>query len=509
MTGAPETAIAAERPRAGKPWSWLAGAFAVALLIALLETRLREMQSALLAYFLAAFWLALPRRVWLIGLVAAVAAAPFIVHPFTGVAQNWSAGATIAAIALGAVAGTLGGTAFVKLDPPAEEYAMPGPRRRGSTVGARTLLPLALTAFAALGVAPVWASLRMGAPVLGLLPAPRLEVTLVAVRWAQALSIVWWVLLTPLLLRARKRLHVGGPEARETVLTLAELSRHVMVIVLVAVAHAAALAILGVLIGSTTPVVMGELPSFARLWFAALAAYGPFDLLTYIAILGLAYLTDRARQAEDARRRAVALEATAVSARLSALKARLDPHFLYNALNAAVTLARRGDGEGTSRVLEELTALLRYVLDDTRAWVVLNDELAFVHRYLEIMQLRFGARLTFSVASEGGTDDAPVPPLILQPLVENAVEHGVANATGPVTVRVAARRDGDRLVLTVEDDGPGPDAASTPGAGIGLASTRERLAMLFGDRASLTLAPRVPRGALTELTLPTSAPAAS
>jgi LytS/YehU family sensor histidine kinase len=241
-----------------------------------------------------------------------------------------------------------------------------------------------------------------------------------------------------------------------------------------------------------------------RLALAVATSYGLFDLLTYIAILGLAHVTDRTRQAEEARRRAAALEATAVTARLAALKARLDPHFLYNALNAAVTLARRGEGENTSRILEELTALLRYVLDESRTTVPLSEELAFVRRYLDIMQLRFGARLTYSIRVDAGVTDAAVPPLILQPLVENAVEHGVANATGPVAVHVSARHAPHGLVIAVEDDGPGPNAAPRAGTGIGLGATRERLAMLFGGAAGLTLDIRTPRGAVAELTLPLS-----
>jgi sensor histidine kinase YesM len=292
-------------------------------------------------------------------------------------------------------------------------------------------------------------------------------------------------------------------------LTVAELARHLGVVALLALAHGGALAAMASIAAQRAPVFFGTSPASGTLWLVISATYAPLDLLTYISILGLAHLTDRARQAEDARRRAVTLEAVAVAARLSALKARLDPHFLYNALNAAVTLARRGQGDDTSRVLEELTALLRYVLDDSRPRVPLAEEMAFVRRYLEIMELRFGARLTFAIRVDGDANDMPVPPLILQPLVENAVEHGVANTSGQVAVRVAARRDGHRLVMTVEDDGPGPNAGSRAGAGMGLGATRERLAMLFGEAASLTLEPRAPHGAVATLALPVMTPAAS
>jgi sensor histidine kinase YesM len=323
------------------------------------------------------------------------------------------------------------------------------------------------------------------------------------VRWAQALTLVAWVLLTPILLRVRRRLRARGAiDDDGNWLTVREIAGHLGVVATLIALHAAVLVVLGLVIGAPDLIFLGPLPPVAKLWVAVVSSYGLFDLLTYIAILALAHATDRARQAEEVRRRAAALEATAVTARLAALRARLDPHFLYNALNAAVTLARRGHGEDTSRVLEELTALLRYVLDESRSSVALSEELAFVRRYLDIMQLRFGARLTYSIRVDADVTDAPVPPLILQPLVENAVEHGVANATGPVAVRVSARRGSDGLVIVVEDDGPGPNAVARVGTGIGLGATRERLAMLFGESAGLTFGPRAPRGAVTELTIP-------
>lgn len=493
---------ATQRVNARGPWSWLVGAFVLAIGIALLETRLREMQSALLIYFLASFWLALPRRAPTLGVALAMIAAPLLVHAGTGTPANWSAVATLTAVVLAAAAGAIGGKAFMALEPSATSTDGSLTRIAGSTLGARTLLSLALTAFAALGVSPVWASLRWGRLALGVVPVPAIDVTLVSVRWAQAFTLVGWVLLTPLLLRVRRRLGAGG-DAREAGLTVAELGRHLGVVAIVAVAHGGVLAVMASVAAKRAEVFFGTPPAFGTLWLVTSATYAPLDLLTYIAILGLAHLTDRARQAEYARRRAVTLEATAVSARLSALKARLDPHFLYNALNAAVTLARRGQGDDTSRVLEELTALLRYVLDDSRPRVPLSEEMAFVRRYLEIMELRFGARLAFSIHVDAAANDIPVPPLILQPLVENAVEHGVANTTGPVSVHVTARCGPQGLEVRVEDDGPGPNASSQAGSGLGLAATRERLSMLFGDAASLTLDARAPSGAVTRLMLPT------
>ena len=502
------TALDARAPdgRARAAWWWLAGSFTAAVAIAFVETRLREMQSALLIYFLATFWLALPRRAPAVALLAAFAAAPFVLHLVTGTPGNWSALATLVALGLGTAAGAAGGRAFAELEAPAKRedggHAPVSPGAK-SGVGARALLSLALTAFAALGASPVWASLRAGGLALGFVRIPSIAASVVAVRWAQALTLVAWVLVTPILLRVRRRLRARARlDDDGDWLTVREIAGHLGVVAMLTAVHAALLVVLGLGIGGPVLISLGPVPPVGDLWVAVFAAYGLFDLLTYIAILALAHVTDRARQAEEARQRAAALEATAVTARLAALKARLDPHFLYNALNAAVTLARRGQGDDTSRVLEELTALLRYVLDESRSSVPLSEELAFIRRYLDIMGLRFGARLTYSIRFDADVTDAPVPPLILQPLVENAVEHGVANATGPVAVHVSARRASHGLLIAVEDDGPGPNAAPRVGTGIGLGATRERLAMLFGEAAALTLGPRVPRGAVTELTLP-------
>ena len=488
--------VSANRKARRGSW-WIAVAFGVAVGVALAETQFREIQSALLVYFLASFWLALPRRASPLAVLVAMDVAPFLSHTVTGTPASWSPVATLVAIALGVGAGTIGDIAFAELDATAPSDAPGLSPNRG--MGPRTLLSLALTGFTALGVLPLFTTLRRGGLVFGFIPTPPVGTSLIALRWAQALTLVAWVVLTPALLRLGRRIRSADST---TGLTTAELTRHLAIVTGLAVLHTGALTLVAVLMGSRGPVFLDAPPAPLTLWLAVLAAYVPFDVLTYVAILGLGHITDRVRQAEEAQRRAAALEATAVSARLAALKARLDPHFLYNALNAAVTLARRGQGDATSQVLEELTAILRYALDDTRPRVPLSDELRFAQRYLEIMQLRFGPRLTFSIAADPNANELSVPPLILQPLVENAVEHGVANVTGPVEVRIAAHRVAQGLVVTVEDDGAGPNSGGSPGLGVGLGATRERLAMLFGDRAAVTLSPRVPRGAITELRLP-------
>jgi two-component system LytT family sensor kinase len=157
-------------------------------------------------------------------------------------------------------------------------------------------------------------------------------------------------------------------------------------------------------------------------------------------------------------------------------------------------------------VLAGLADLLRYVLQEGRQTVKLAEELEFVGRYLEIERVRFSDRLRVSTSVQGGASDALFPPLLLQALVENAVRHGIAKRIEGGEIRVRAWHDGGVLHVTVEDDGPGIAAGPPPvreeSAGVGLANTRARLALLYGGAGSLTLGERPEGGAIAKVTLP-------
>jgi len=217
--------------------------------------------------------------------------------------------------------------------------------------------------------------------------------------------------------------------------------------------------------------------------------------LLYIGIQhGLALQQSRLQQ--------LRAEALAQRARLQALRYQLQPHFLFNTLNAASTLVVEQRSEEAVRLLARLADFLRATLREaTGDQTTLRDEVEFARQYLEIERVRFGERLDVSWNIPASLESALVPPLILQPLVENSVRHAIAPSERGAHIRIAAIEHGQRLVLTVIDDGPGlPDA---PGrSGIGLANTRARLEQLYGAAHSLTLSSAPGGGLLVRIELP-------
>jgi signal transduction histidine kinase len=209
------------------------------------------------------------------------------------------------------------------------------------------------------------------------------------------------------------------------------------------------------------------------------------------------------------RERALRAEADLHQARLRALRFQINPHFLFNTLNAVSTLVVEGRGDDATAMIARLADFLRLTLAGEQVpEIPLAEELDFVERYLEIEQVRFGARLAVRIDAGEGLGGCRVPALILQPLVENAVKHAVAPREAGGRIDVRARRSGDALLLAVEDDGPGPaDAATRPGpaAGIGLANTRERLVQRYGETAALTLDAREGGGTRATIRIPLAA----
>lgn len=197
------------------------------------------------------------------------------------------------------------------------------------------------------------------------------------------------------------------------------------------------------------------------------------DMLAYWAAVGVIHAIEYYRESGERQ-----LEATRLA--LENLRAQLQPHFLFNTLQSISTLIHR-DPAAADRMLTDLSDLLRLSLRSTASQEVpLREELAFLDRYLDIMRVRFGDRLVIAVEADGEVREALVPSLVLQPIVENAITHGMADRPDIGHVAVRARRNGGSLQLEVSDDGPGFGAAR-PTNGIGLTNTRERIARLYGD----------------------------
>jgi signal transduction histidine kinase len=214
------------------------------------------------------------------------------------------------------------------------------------------------------------------------------------------------------------------------------------------------------------------------------------ELLIYGAILAIGYAVDYYAKYKDREVRTSQLEAQLAQARLNALKAQLQPHFLFNTLNAIATLVRKNDNASAVKMIAGLSEMLRLALDSAGAQeVTLREELELAERYLAIEQVRFQDRLRVTIAMSPETLDALVPNLVLQPLVENAVRHGIARLPAAGRLEVCAESADGVLRVRVRDDGPGPPADGTPttGRGVGLRTTRERMRQLYGTRFKLEL----------------------
>jgi two-component system, LytTR family, sensor kinase len=211
------------------------------------------------------------------------------------------------------------------------------------------------------------------------------------------------------------------------------------------------------------------------------------------------------RQLQDETRQALAARGMAHQAQLKMLRYQLNPHFLFNTLNAISTLVLDRDNATANRMVQGLSAFLRHSLDsDPMQRVTLRQELDALTLYLDIEKVRFAERLRIETAIDEDCWRALLPSLLLQPLVENAIKYAIARRIEGGVLRIAARRDGAQLVLQVGDDGPGCDglAASAPaGKGVGLRNTRERLQVLYGERAGCTVRNLAP-GVEVTLTLP-------
>ena len=489
-----------ERERRAKNQQIIAiiGGIAAGSLIGWLDLSATEVQGTLLLIMLGAFVLGMSGRVapWLgaiaigLGMVGA-----HLIAWAVGAASETGVGSIIAV--LPAIAAAYGGRLmgalvdraadslpYGRLTPEGqlEEPSLPWYAERGASRG---LLVAILCGSAVIGLPVVYHALLVaGQPITWF----------VAIIW-QILTLVGWIVLTPVVIAHR--------EGKADSLTADSIATTLAQVVGLAMVHAIVL----VLFTRILLIPPGDQEMFVRIGHA-FAAYLPLDMVTFLLLWTLAYVSNADRHLREAARvsaaKAASLSAELNAGKLSALRAQLQPHFLFNAINAAVVLSSKGDAPGAASLLTSLAELLRYVLNDKADVVTLDDELGFVEKYLAVERARFPDRLSFEIDASPAARDSLVPHLLLQPLVENAVRHGIAGKISPGKVVVSGRIEGEKLVVTIEDDGVGIErsSASENGGGVGIANTRSRLAIMYGSEAAIEVTPRPGGGTFCRLVVP-------
>ena len=324
---------------------------------------------------------------------------------------------------------------------------------------------------------------------LGVWALPALVFTLPSLRegstvWraflSQGLPWLLWAAFTPFIIDQAKRFPLeSGRRGRDLL------------------AHASSALALGVLYGvgtATLYLTFAELPTQSRnaleFYVNSVLVWAPFSLIFYTAIASAGFALAYQQRLRERDLVAAQLETRLVEAQLNGLRMQLQPHFLFNTLNTVSMLVRDGDAQSSVRMLARLSELLRHMLDEGQAQEVpLRTELEYAQRYLEIENFRFGERLRVSIDVPDELRDALVPNLILQPLIENAIRHGITRRASARRVAVGARRSDDRLLLTVSNEGPLlPDGFDVDGqTGIGLRNTQDRLRHLYVPAAELRL----------------------
>jgi len=312
--------------------------------------------------------------------------------------------------------------------------------------------------------------------------------------WVRA-SVIWlvwagvWAALTPAALRLAARFPLQRPQI------LRALVVHGLASGICALVNLALFALAAPMIGAAQvePTWFG---TFNRL----LGTTFLLNLPVYWLIVAAAHVERLVRTAREKDRRQLRMEAQLADARLQTLRTQLQPHFLFNALNT-ISVLMHENANSADRILLQLSALLRRSLDSSEAHEVpLGEEIGFLESYLEIERARFEGRLSYRIAVPDEVREARVPNLILQPLVENALRHGLATRAGPGHIEIRADRQNDALLLRVSDDGRGLPPSTTER--IGLANTRARLRLLYADRQRFEVRNSDDGGVIAEIELP-------
>jgi hypothetical protein len=304
-----------------------------------------------------------------------------------------------------------------------------------------------------------------------------------------------WALATPWIISLARRY----PIIRGT--TLRTVAVHLAAFITLSVVAEAWSATLQVLFnpwGNRQP------PTFWDTWSITLLYQILIFVIAYVLILTITYLIDSrenmARQMTETAR----LNEELSKAQLAALRRQMEPHFMFNTLNSIAALVRDRRNDAAVSMIVGLSEFLRRATESShRSQVTLGEEVEYLQRYVDIQQVRFGERLHVSVDIPTDLLDVQVPDLLLQPLVENAIKHGISQRTAGGQVRVAGERKNGSLYLSVYNDGPScPRDWETTSGGVGLANLRTRLRILHGDAADLSMTPAGLQGVQVIVTLP-------
>jgi two-component system, LytTR family, sensor kinase len=302
-----------------------------------------------------------------------------------------------------------------------------------------------------------------------------------------------WALLTPIVFSLGRRFRLERDQWVGTLMV------HLVCGTMVALVDLAMVTAINQYFGPTVSFI----GSFSEVYPRIVLRYFHFAFIIYWVIVAAAHATEYYRSTRDGELESLALQAELTQAQLAALRMQLQPHFLFNTLHTIASLVREGRGEAATATIARLGELFRQTLGNVqRNEVPLREELSFIEAYLEIEQSRFCDRLAVRFEVGPDTLEARIPTMALQPLVENAIRHGIARDPSAGRVEVSARRRDQSLRVEVRNDGPTYTGGGVAGAGgVGLSNIRARLRRLYGSGYLLELLPDE-RGTLAVLEVP-------
>lgn len=346
-----------------------------------------------------------------------------------------------------------------------------------------------------LALAAIWAviGLLLSVEVFFSVRVAMPEVEFQEVMGAQYLRATIWALLTPLVLWLRRVVPLSSGH------WVGGVSFHLGLSVVIMLVY---------YLGRVWALFWHHGAYFSEFWTVAQRSFfgsNMIDVLLYWAVLGTGYTFEIYRKYKNEQIRGAELESRLVQSELSALKQQLHPHFLFNTMNTIAVLVREGRNHEAVQLLARLSGLLRTTLDSSAVEEIsLRQEMEFNERYVEIQKMRFADRLTVVTDVTAEALEARVPNLLLQPLVENAIQHGVSPKRGPGRVTIVGRVEADQLRVEVTDDGVGIEDGRIQRAreGIGLSNTRERLSRLYGAASQLVLRSKPDQGTTVSIVLP-------